>query len=115
MAENTKGRHLLTEKDFVKVVDAEGNDLPAVPKHWGVDQLPAGAEKKSKSSGSSSSSSSSTPAARKPGEEPKGNASTDEWIAYAREKGATDEDLKDDQGEPLGQKALREKYGTPAS
>lgn len=50
MAENTKGRHLLTEKDFVDVVDDEGNDLPPVPKHWGEDQLPAGAKVKSKGS-----------------------------------------------------------------
>ena len=53
MAENTKGRHLLTKKDFVQIVDADGNDLPPVPKHWGADQLPAGAQRKS--SGSSSS------------------------------------------------------------
>ena len=51
----------------------------------------------------------------KPAAEPKGNASTEEWVAYAKAKGATEDDLKDERGEPLGQKALREKYGTAAS
>lgn len=113
MAED-QGRHLLTEKDFVDVIDEEGNDLGyQVPKHWTQDDLPAGAKKKSR--GSSSTGSNTPPAARAAGEEPKGNASTDEWIAFAREKGATDADLLDDDGNALGQKALREKYGTPTS
>ncbi|UIU47070.1 hypothetical protein [Microcystis phage MinS1] len=113
------GKHLLTEKDFVDVVDEEDNVVGSVPKHWGADQLAPGLKKKGRSSSSSSSSSSgsgsSTPPARKSGEEPKGNASTDEWTAYAREKGATDADLLDADGKPLGQQALREKFGTPAS
>lgn len=58
MAENTTGRHLLTEKDFAQVVDADGKDLPPVPKHWGADQLPAGAEKKAKAKSSGSTSTS---------------------------------------------------------
>lgn len=104
-----------TEKDMVDVVDEAGNDLSAIPKAWlGTDLVPAGVKQKSKSSGSSSSSSSSsTPAARQPGEEPKGNASTEEWAAYAREKGATDDDLIVD-GKELTRDELKAKYGTPA-
>lgn len=115
MAEN-QGKHLLTARDFVDVVDEEGNDLGyQVPKHWGADQLAPGAKKKTgRSSSSSTSGSASTQQApAKPEGEPAGNASTEDWVAYAKSKGATDEDLKDEQGEPLGQKALREKYGTP--
>lgn len=48
-------------------------------------------------------------------EEPAGNASRDDWAAYAKAKGATDEDLVDKDGKDLGQRALREKYGTPAA
>lgn len=117
MAENTKGRLLLTEKDFVKVVDAEGKDLPPVPKHWAADQLPAGAEKKSgrASSSSASTSSSSTPPPD-PDAEPAGNASTEAWADWAkRVKGATDDDLKDADGEPLKRDEIRAKFGTPAS
>lgn len=44
-------------------------------------------------------------------EEPKGNASRDEWEAYAKSKGAAEEDLVDDKGEPLTRDALKEKYG----
>lgn len=40
------GRHFLSEKDFVPIWDKDGNPLPAVPKHWGTDQLPLGATKK---------------------------------------------------------------------
>lgn len=50
----------------------------------------------------------------KPDEEPAGNASGAEWAAYARTRGATDEDLVDADGKPLGRDALREKYATPA-
>jgi hypothetical protein len=46
--------------------------------------------------------------------EPAGNASREEWAAYARSKGATDEDLLDADGKPLGRDALRDKYATPA-
>ncbi len=46
-------------------------------------------------------------------EEPKGNASRDEWANYAKSKGASDEDLLDEDGEELGRDALRDKYGTP--
>lgn len=47
--------------------------------------------------------------------EPAGNANREEWAAYARLKGATDEDLVDEDGKDLGRDVLREKYGTPAS
>lgn len=49
----------------------------------------------------------------KPEDEPARNASTEDWVEYAKKRGATDEDLVDDQGEPLKRKALVEKYGTP--
>lgn len=57
-----------------------------------------------------------TPAALVPNQadpEPKGNASTEEWTAYARSQGATDEDLVDEDGTDLGRDAIREKYGAP--
>lgn len=44
-------------------------------------------------------------------ESPAGNASAEEWEAYARERGASDADLLDDDGEPLGRNALRDKFG----
>jgi hypothetical protein len=46
-------------------------------------------------------------------EEPKGNASREEWANFAKSKGASDEDLLDEDGEELGRDALREKYQTP--
>lgn len=52
----------------------------------------------------------------KSAEEPPGNASGEVWAEYARTvKGAQEADLVDDQGQPLGRDALREKFGTPAS
>lgn len=51
----------------------------------------------------------------KPEDEPAGNASGEAWLEYAKQRGAVDEDLVDDQGEPLGRDALREKFGTPAA
>ena len=39
------GRHLLTEADFVAVVDGADNEVGAVPKHWDSDQLADGLEK----------------------------------------------------------------------
>lgn len=114
------GKHLLTEKDFTRVVDAEGNELPSVPKHWGEDQLPAGATKKSgratsNTSSSSSTSSTSTPAPD-PDAEPAGNASRDAWADFATKvNGAKPEDLVDTDGKDLGRDELREKFGTPAA
>lgn len=55
------------------------------------------------------------PESEKPEDEPAGNATTEVWVAYAKSKGASDEDLNDVDGEPLGRDALREKYGTQAS
>ena len=122
MAENqkTKGRFLLTEKDFVEVVDADGNPLPSVPKHWGEDQLAPGAKTKSKpakkaASSSGSGSKSGSGDGEKADDEPAGNASTEAWVKFAKSKGATDDDLKDAAGEPLGREELKAKYGTPAS
>lgn len=46
--------------------------------------------------------------------EPAGNASTEAWVEFAKSKGAAEADLVDAEGNPLGQRALREKYGTPA-
>lgn len=40
---------------------------------------------------------------------PRGNASLDEWAAYAKACGATDEDL-----DGLGQRQIRDKYGPNA-
>lgn len=53
------------------------------------------------------------PTPEKPEDEPAGNASTDEWLAYAKTKGAQDSDLVDGDGKALTRDALREKYGTP--
>ena len=117
MAETKNGRHLLASKDFVDVVDADGNDLGyQVPKHWGADQLAPGAKKKAgRSSSSSTSGTSGTPAPpADPGTEPAGNASREVWAKYATTvKGATEQDLVDDKGEPLGRDEIRTKYGTP--
>ena len=49
-----------------------------------------------------------------PLEEPAGNASTEAWLEYARSKGASEEDLVDEDGKPLTRDALRDKFGTPA-
>jgi hypothetical protein len=126
MAENTKGRLLLEKKDFVAVVDAEGNDLGyEVPKHWGADQLAAGASfvkgkaaKKAASpdGGGSGSGSGGSGSGADPDAEPAKNASTEAWVEYAtRVKGAGEDDLKGDDGEPLKREQLIEKYGTQAS
>jgi hypothetical protein len=42
--------------------------------------------------------------------QPSGNASRDEWAAWALAHGATDEDLLGDDGEPLGRNELRDKF-----
>lgn len=44
-------------------------------------------------------------------EQPKGNASRDDWVAYARSQGATDADLVDGDGNELGRDEIRAKYG----
>lgn len=119
----SQGRHLLTEKDFVDVVDEEGEVVGSVPKHWDDDlDLAPGLKKKSggrrgrASDQSSGSDGGSTPPPVKPEDEPAGNASTEDWAAYARTaKGAEDADLVNEQGEPLTRDELRAKFGTPAS
>ena len=42
---DSNGRHLLTEADFVAVVDGADNEVGAIPKHWDSDQLADGLEK----------------------------------------------------------------------
>jgi hypothetical protein len=44
--------------------------------------------------------------------EPAGNASVEAWTSYARSKGASDEDLLDADGKPLGRDALRDQFGS---
>jgi hypothetical protein len=41
---------------------------------------------------------------------PSGNASRDEWAAYALSQGATEADLLDADGDPLGRNELRDKF-----
>lgn len=110
MSDNNNGTFLLKEKDFVAVVDEEGNELDyKVPKHWGQDQLAAGVTKKGRSSGRQSS-------GQQGDEEPGGNASRDAWVTYATEvKGAKEGDLVDDDGKDLTRDELAAKYGTPVS
>lgn len=108
---------LYTAKDMVKVVDEAGNDLAPVPKSWlGTDLLPVGVKAKkggSKSEPTKSKSEGGSKSKGKPEGEPAGNASAAEWESYAREfKGASEDDLKDEAGEPLGRDALRAKFGT---
>lgn len=120
MAEQKSGgTFLLKKSDFVAVVDAEGNDLPSVPKHWTADDLPVGAKKKSGASARSASMTSGggqTPPPADSNAEPAGNASTEAWVDYAtRVKGAKPEDLVDEKGDQLNRDALRAKFGTPAA
>jgi hypothetical protein len=42
--------------------------------------------------------------------QPGSNASRGAWAEYAKTRGATDEDLLDSDGNPLGRNALRDKY-----
>jgi hypothetical protein len=94
MAENAKveGRHLLTEKDFVEVVDDEGNELPPVPKHWGEEQLPAGASfVKGKSGSSSSTGSTAKKAAAKKTAAKKAASSSDASGDSAGDAGGSDD------------------------
>lgn len=44
--------------------------------------------------------------------EPGGNASTEDWVTFARRKGAEDADLVDEKGEPLKRDALKDKFGS---
>lgn len=112
---------MYTKSDMVEVVDAEGlaiPGLPQVPKAWLESKaglVPPGTKKgKPKDPNADASSSGSAATPRKPGEEPKGNASMDEWVAYAKEKGATDEDLLDDKAEPLSYADIKAKFGSKA-
>jgi hypothetical protein len=113
MADNTLKPY--KESDFVDVVDAAGDPLEhPVPKAWlGTDLLEAGVKK----AGKASKSSGSTGGSGSTGSDgaPAGNASRDDWVAYAKAQGATDADLVDADGNDLGRDELREKYQpTPA-
>lgn len=107
---------IYTESDFVKVVDAAGNEQPPVPKAWvGKDLLPEGTKRPGRGGSSTSSTQQQSPAPSGDGQ-PAGNASRDDWAAYAKSsKGATDADLVDDKGEPLGRDEIKAKYGTQPS
>lgn len=101
---------MYSASDFVKVVDEQGTELPSVPKTWiGKYLLPDGVKRASRTA------TSTTAATETTGTEPAGNASTEEWAAYAKTKGATDADLVASDGNPLGRDELRAAYGTPAS
>lgn len=100
------GRFLLEESDFVDVVDADGNDLPPVPKHWGKEELPAGAKKKS-----SKAKKAASPSDDESGE-PSKNASRDAWVDFARENGASEEELVSPEDGGLKRDELAAKYGS---
>lgn len=79
MAENTKGRLLLEAKDFVAVVDDEGNELPyKVPKHWGADQLAAGVSKKAPKAAKTAKKAASSGRGRTPAKPAQSDGGTDE-------------------------------------
>jgi hypothetical protein len=104
------GQYLLKEKDYVDVVDAEGNPLPPVPKHWDEDQLLPGAKKVSKAKAKKAADGAGGDGV------PKGNAPTEEWVAYARKAdGFTEADLLAADGETsLTRDELRAKFGPKA-
>lgn len=109
------GRFLLKDKDFVDVVDESGEVVEGlrVPKHWDNDQLAPGFKKKA-SSAPAKKAAAPDGGKAKPEGEPAGNASTEDWVEYARtKKDAEDADLLDEAGEPLSRDELREKFGTP--
>lgn len=112
-----------SEKDFVTVVDEDGVVQPEkIPAAWIGTDLAPGVKKATRKQRDSQESpgdtgdaggSGSTPP--DPNVEPKGNASREDWAAYAATvKGASAGDLVDSDGEPLSRDAIREKYGTPA-
>ncbi|MCZ4497896.1 MAG: hypothetical protein JWQ74_449 [Marmoricola sp.] len=106
---DSNGTFLLKEKDFVDVVDGDGNEVEGlkVPKHWDNDQLPAGFKKKGRGSGSSAPSD--------PNKQPAKSGSKEDWVNFAKTvKGAKDEDLAVD-GKDLTRDELVAKYGTPAA
>lgn len=115
---------LYAKGDMVEVVDENGAAIPgmlSVPKAWlNTPLVPAGTKKGKPKTDGDPTPSSSTPAAptRKTGEEPPragSGSGTAEWVAFAKEKGAKDEDLLDDVGEELSREALIAKFGTPSS
>jgi len=55
------------------------------------------------------------PEAEKRSEAPKGNASRDEWAAYAKDQGAPDEETRPVEEGGLKQTELREKYAAAST
>lgn len=107
------GRHLLTDKDFVDVIDDNDDVVGSAPKHWDETYLAPGTKLKSRRSSARTAPSGSVPSS--PGGtgdpvEPAGNASTEDWKAYALAKGAKAEDLVVD-GKDLSRDELKERYG----
>lgn len=97
-----------TEEDMVSVVNEAGVvQENKIPKQWLGTDLAPGLKKAGRVKAA---------AAENPNEEPAGNASREDWAAYAKSvKGVTDADLVDAEGKELGRDELREKFGTPAS
>lgn len=105
---------LYDESDFIDTVDENGKPGPRVPETWLGTSHAEGLKKKGRTRSSSTQQTRQEPPPPAGPTEPAGNASRDDWAAFAKAKGATDEDLVDDQGEPLGRDELRAKYGTPS-
>lgn len=112
-----------TEDDFVVVVDKTTGQVQKdpIPQSWIGTDLAPNVKKATKAQAKDADPPTppappappAAPAPPAPGAtEPAGNASRDDWAAYARTQGATDADLVDGDGEPLGRDQLREKYGT---
>ena len=84
-AENTQGQHLLPASAFVDLLDASGEVVGSVPKHWTADDLPAGTKKKagkaSKDSGTKDSGTNGAPKV------PAKSSSRTDLNAYAVEHG----------------------------
>lgn len=99
----------LTEKQFTKVKDADGNELPnPVPKHWiGTDLVESGTKAVS---GSSSSSSSSSSDVNLPEGAPSKSASKSDWVAYATSEDRGDDRLTEEQANELTRDQLVERY-----
>lgn len=117
---DSNGRHLLGERDFVDVIDENDAVVGTAPKHWDESQLAPGTRLKKRATRSSSNGASTPSGQQTPPPpptdpvEPAGNASTDDWKAYAIATGAKPEDLVVD-GKDLTRDELKAKYGKPAA
>lgn len=104
------GTLLLPQEKFVTWLDANGDELPPVPKHWGADDMPAGATKVKAAKADKSDK-----GGVDPNDEPSKSGTKAAWVAYAKAaKGASDQDLVDVDGKDLTRDALAAKFGTPA-